>query len=54
MSELPTYARTLGLAEEPQDDGPPLLVHWQPASVPLHLSMLVEKPGELMGQCPHS
>ena len=26
MSELPPYARTLGLTEEPQDDGPPLLV----------------------------
>ena len=26
MSELPPYARTLGLAEEPQADGPPLLV----------------------------
>ena len=26
MSDLPPYARTLGLTEEPQADGPPLLV----------------------------
>ena len=42
MTELPPYARLLGLEEEPQADGPPLLV--MPFAMPV-----VGRPGFLHG-----